>query len=179
MLLTKTYGTKLFLSLVQSLKILSSCLEIRMAEWSGPRVIPRNPILSHFFNLERAIVAIVLCRKNGSICQHTIAAAEDIGILEKHLEFFHRLKEPLNMMASARRNAPSNAGQKPGQKQRKPRGRGQSRNEGEHAQRTPTSSKSSNSYNLRWLAETRAYICYLLRLQESVACSTSYPACTI
>ena len=121
---------------------------------------PQKPHIVTFLQSGKGHCSDCPVQKERSICQHTIAAAEDIGILEKHLEFFHRLKEPLNMMTSARRNVPSNSGQKPGQKQRKPRGRGHSRNEGEHAQRTPTSSKSSNSYNLRWLAETRAYICY-------------------
>ena len=121
---------------------------------------PQKPHIVTFLQSGKGHCSDCPVQKERSICQHTIAAAEDIGILEKHLEFFHRLKEPLNMMTSARRNVPSNSGQKPGQKQRKPRGRGHSRNEGEHAHRTPTSSKSSNSYNLRWLAETRAYICY-------------------
>ena len=54
-----------------------------------------------------------------SMCSHTLAAAEAMGVLKEFLKWFRSKKRSPNLSAIANVNTPKNAGQKAGTRKRK------------------------------------------------------------
>ena len=124
-----------------------------------------------------------------SMCSHTLAAAEEMGVLKEFLKWFKSKKRSPNLSAIANVNMPKNAGQKGGTRKRKG-GSNKPSTEGRHVVRSrvlqpsfiPLSSTISSSHAVAGTSdqgkEGRLPVCDMVLQPSFALVSHEIPSCT-